>query len=247
LACQVEHLDTFRREVINYLNRKIGFDRSCILTPPSYSNGVTKPKVATNFGMDPGCVALAIKRPERFDQEMNALISFAANNQGVAIDTEVFSPRELKRSALYEEVMRPHRGRSSLYAFLTVRGEKLATLILGRCGSDFNIGHRERLQPLVCNLALAEKSYQIKAQTTKLEQSCLPAILSVREQEIVGYIRLGLTNKEIASLSNRSPNTVRNQLSAVYQKCGVTNRSELVSLCLGGLPGERIGSDFRLS
>ena len=40
----------------------------------------------------------------------------------------------------------------------------------------------------------------------------------------------GYGNKEIAALLHLSPNTVRNELAAIFRKLGVTARSQLAAL-----------------
>jgi len=48
-----------------------------------------------------------------------------------------------------------------------------------------------------------------------------------REIEILHLIAQGLSNKQIARQLGSSPNTVRNQIHAVFRKAGVSNRTEL--------------------
>ncbi|NBG89571.1 helix-turn-helix domain-containing protein [Isachenkonia alkalipeptolytica] len=56
--------------------------------------------------------------------------------------------------------------------------------------------------------------------------------LTKTEKEIVQYVCQGLSNKEIASKCNVSVYTVRNQLSFVFTKMGVSNRYEVISKLL---------------
>ncbi len=59
------------------------------------------------------------------------------------------------------------------------------------------------------------------------------AALSKREREVVGYLGLGYTNQEIALALGSAPRTVRNQLSRVYEKLGVSGRAEAVAAVHG--------------
>jgi DNA-binding CsgD family transcriptional regulator len=52
---------------------------------------------------------------------------------------------------------------------------------------------------------------------------------------LVGYLQLGLTNREIALACGTSPNTVRNQLAALFRKAEVSTRTELVAWVLGAI------------
>jgi DNA-binding CsgD family transcriptional regulator len=52
--------------------------------------------------------------------------------------------------------------------------------------------------------------------------------LTVREQEMVGLLTLGLTSKEIADRMNISPNTVKTFFRLVMTKMGVSTRAGIV-------------------
>jgi two-component system, NarL family, nitrate/nitrite response regulator NarL len=52
--------------------------------------------------------------------------------------------------------------------------------------------------------------------------------LSRRERQIVDALLAGRTNKEVAQLLGISDQTVKNQLTTLYKKVGVTSRLELV-------------------
>jgi two-component system, NarL family, response regulator DevR len=61
--------------------------------------------------------------------------------------------------------------------------------------------------------------------------------LSKREQQLVGLIGQGLTNKEIASQLNLSEQTVRNHVHRMLRKVGTSDRLAVVELCrMQGLP-----------
>lgn len=54
--------------------------------------------------------------------------------------------------------------------------------------------------------------------------------LTVRQQEILKWVRQGKTNPEIASIIGLSPFTVKNHLKIIYQKLDVSNRIQAVAL-----------------
>ncbi len=54
--------------------------------------------------------------------------------------------------------------------------------------------------------------------------------LTEREQRLVTYVLKGLPNKEIASLTSVSEQSVKNSLFYLYRKLGVSSRSELFHL-----------------
>jgi two-component system nitrate/nitrite response regulator NarL len=56
----------------------------------------------------------------------------------------------------------------------------------------------------------------------------MPA-LTAREQAILNHMAAGRSNKQIAQHLGLSDITVRHYLTALYAKCGVTNRGELLA------------------
>lgn len=55
--------------------------------------------------------------------------------------------------------------------------------------------------------------------------------LTNREQQLVGLISRGLTNKEIAAQLQLSENTVRNHIHRMLRKLGVSHRLAVVDVC----------------
>ena len=55
---------------------------------------------------------------------------------------------------------------------------------------------------------------------------------SRREKQIVDGLLAGCTNKEIAQQLGVSDQTIKNQLTTLYRKMGVTSRLELVLLAV---------------
>ena len=63
--------------------------------------------------------------------------------------------------------------------------------------------------------------------------------LGEREQQIVGMVCQGLSNKEIASRTGTSPRTIETQVSRILDKSNVLSRAQLIVLELtGGRPWE---------
>jgi DNA-binding NarL/FixJ family response regulator len=56
--------------------------------------------------------------------------------------------------------------------------------------------------------------------------------LSRREKQIVDALLAGCTNKEIAHQLGVSDQTIKNQLTTLYRKMGVSSRLELVLLAM---------------
>ena len=60
--------------------------------------------------------------------------------------------------------------------------------------------------------------------------------LSRREQQLVGLIRLGLSNKEIGNRLNLSEHTVKNHIHRILRKVGASDRLEIVEQCQSESP-----------
>lgn len=58
-----------------------------------------------------------------------------------------------------------------------------------------------------------------------------PHGLSRREQQLVGLVRLGLTNKEIATRLNLAERTIKNHVHRIFRKVGVRDRMAMVERC----------------
>ncbi|MEY2863926.1 MAG: hypothetical protein RLY58_1633 [Pseudomonadota bacterium] len=54
--------------------------------------------------------------------------------------------------------------------------------------------------------------------------------LSEREAQIMTYMSKGYSNRDIAELVQRSPNTIRNQVSSILKKMEASNRTEAIYL-----------------
>ncbi|MEZ4997293.1 MAG: LuxR C-terminal-related transcriptional regulator [Bacteroidales bacterium] len=55
------------------------------------------------------------------------------------------------------------------------------------------------------------------------------AVLTAREEKIMLLIKGGLINKDIATVIERSPDTVKYHLKNIYRKLGASNRAEAIN------------------
>jgi len=60
------------------------------------------------------------------------------------------------------------------------------------------------------------------------------AALTPRERQVAAHVARGFSNRNIAAILGTSPNTVHNQVAAIFTKLGVGNRTALAWLLLGG-------------
>lgn len=63
-------------------------------------------------------------------------------------------------------------------------------------------------------------------------QGNAPAGLSEREARILGFVAQGKSNREIADLLSLSEQTIKNRLSAIFDKLKVANRTEAATYAI---------------
>lgn len=71
---------------------------------------------------------------------------------------------------------------------------------------------------------------------TTVLPSNLALLLSTREQEVVGMLAEGFSNKEIASKLQLSEHTVKNHLFRIFEKMGVSSRTQALIHLVGRAP-----------
>jgi len=198
-------------------------------------------------GLDPAGRPVAAQRWAEMSVECLEMLAPARRHGGVIVDSEWFGAR-LGSLAYYDTFMRPHRGRTTLVAFLECRGVLSGELALGRCrgSSPFSDADAAVLRRLVPVLSLSRHAYLGGVGKGVCGARLAPVAgapgcpgLTAREREVLGYLPLGYTNEQIAVALGSAPRTVRNQLSSAYAKLGVASRAEAVAWHLGQPAGER--------
>lgn len=117
--------------------------------------------------------------------------------------------------------IKDHRGRHDcLYVALTAK-------------EDFGLRNKQML-PIVLpyiDAALRQIPPLLKSAPDELPQDLIveDSRLSVRESEIMEWVRLGKTNGEIATILNISTFTVKNHMQRILRKLDVVNRAQAVA------------------
>jgi DNA-binding CsgD family transcriptional regulator len=242
IACKTAEPSDFEREVLALLQAEIGADVSF------FCNTLGVSDVA--LGLDPQIRPVARRRWARLAAETAPMSRAAEQRGGVVVDSELFGA-SLEGFLYYDTFMRPHRGRTTLIGLLRCQARPLGKVVLGRCvGSpDFRAHDVSRLRELLPTLSLSQQAYLRArgpsapvaamglARSVRGEPSAWCA-LTPREREVLGYLHLGYTNEQIALALGSAPRTVRNQLSQVYEKLGVSCRAEAVAVSMG--PGSSL-------
>ena len=176
---------------------------------------------------------------EAYVEELRPIERAAMANGGVAIDTQVLSPRARKRMAFYTDIVRPQGVRSLLAAYLMLRGQPTAVVYLARHRPSsplFGNGECVTMRQLLPALALGDGIHAVTdgwaGAAVTLEAGVDWTQLTSPERDIVQYVALGLRNADIAVARGTSPNTVRNQLTGIFEKMAVANRTELARLAV---------------
>ncbi|MGZ3422531.1 MAG: LuxR C-terminal-related transcriptional regulator [Polyangiales bacterium] len=217
LAQEIETAALFERAVLDELTRTVGAEAAFFATVKSRPTATL---------LDETSLARAFGDP-RLERDVVPLKQAALRARGVCVDTDVLG--DAREHALYFRTFAaPLGGRHSLFAMMTVRGVFLGTLMLGRVGRharSFGGAEIALVERLLPSLAIARASYD----------AVIPrrADLSRRERDVLDYLCLGYTNREIATACGTSPNTVRNQLVSLFAKLGASTRAEAVALARG--------------
>jgi DNA-binding CsgD family transcriptional regulator len=218
LACATPDRSEFERGVLELLESRIGADVGFFCADGGVSD--------VAIGLDSRVREPARERWPEMAREVARLRPVAERSRWAVVDSECFG-RELERLVYYDTVMRPHHGRTTLMGFLRCHGRHIGVVVLGRNAGSPSFRPRDLalLAEVLPMLSLAQKSY-LRAGSTNEEAA---AALTAREREVWSYLRLGYTNQQIALALGSAPRTVRNQLSRVYEKLGVSGRAEAVA------------------
>lgn len=207
----------FERTVLAELNAAIGYDCAFFFTLETTPTAVGLPRAFEE--------TVATPAGAKYEREMLPVKAAALARRGVALDTEVLGAAR-HECAYFRDFAAPVGGRHSLLAYVRLRGEVIASVMLGRCRDSFREREVEAVADVLPSLAVARASFGLP------RARALDA-LSPRERELVQYLCLGYTNREMASACGTSVNTVRNQLSSAFSKLGASTRAEAVGIVRG--------------
>jgi two-component system response regulator DegU len=92
------------------------------------------------------------------------------------------------------------------------------------------VGSGEAVCPSCFSRVIVQCAAQQLASTPEVA-AFHPQGLSRREQQLVGLVGFGLTNKEIAARLNLSERTVKNHFQRIFRKAGVHDRMAMIERC----------------
>jgi DNA-binding CsgD family transcriptional regulator len=182
-------------------------------------------------------------------REASMMPAFALSNPGIKLyrlSEVVPDPQRLRESEFFRRYMAAEGWYYSA-SLLFWDGEKLASeIVIRRTPEQGDFTTREmallrRLHPHLATTLHRMSAVQRRASFGSLqsqEAATLDAIqslsgdLTVAERELVQFVRIGFSNKEIAARLDKSVRTVKTQLTSVYKKCGVRSRSRLLAMMM---------------
>lgn len=124
---------------------------------------------------------------------------------------------------------------TQMVTICTLKGELLVSDSEMRTTLDLNLGKQVSQRLLVHTQYSYQNIYRIKPfhednWVVLCAYPCIPTeTLSVRDNQLLDALSQGLSNKHIALAMNCSEKTIRNRLTTLYKKLGVTNRNEAIS------------------
>jgi DNA-binding CsgD family transcriptional regulator len=194
------------------------------------------------------------RRPREWLQrrrEVNMMPAFALSNPGIKLyrlSQVVPDPRRLHESEFFRRYMAAEGWYYSASLLFWDAGRLTSEIVIRRTGEqgDFNTREMALLQRLHPHLAttlqrlsaVQRRAGSVECLAPRDEGSmhdaikALPSELTVAERELVQFVRIGFSNKEIAARLDKSVRTVKTQLTSVYKKCGVRSRSRLLAMML---------------
>jgi DNA-binding CsgD family transcriptional regulator len=151
---------------------------------------------------------------------------------GASISSEVMSARDLDRTPMFSEILRPAGVTATMTVLPQFRGVPTSCIGFGRHGraARFRPAERELLRDMVNAIGTVEMAFLAQRPPTPSADSPLFARLSPCEQRVAALVGQGFSNKEVAALIGTSPQTVRKQTISVFRKLGARGRSHLAAL-----------------
>jgi DNA-binding CsgD family transcriptional regulator len=156
-------------------------------------------------------------------------LTVAMHRDGAAVETEVYSRKELQNNWFFRDTLAPLKcsSHASIEVLLPGSGGDGALIVMGRSGG------RAFAQSVVPRLARLRHAIGLADAALRPSQPFgvprFPAGLTERKREICEYAALGYTNAEIARACGISVHTVRNHLALLFTEFDVLTRTELIA------------------
>jgi DNA-binding CsgD family transcriptional regulator len=182
-------------------------------------------------------------------REVNMMPAFALSHPGLKVyrlSEVVLDPQQLRDSEFFRRYMAAEGWHYSASLLFWDTDRLVSEIVIRRTAEQGNFAALEmallhRLHPHLettlqrlsaverrASSAAAQPDYATKHAAIQ----ALPGALTVAERELVQFVRIGFSNKEIAARLDKSVRTVKTQLTSVYKKCGVRSRTRLLAMMI---------------
>lgn len=257
-----QHADNyvqFQRRLLEAMRNLVGCDGGHYIAAagdPGDSAEAIATLPVTTLDHDTACMSTFLAEYERLSPELERLHAVLARGHAVA-DHQVYGPAERERMRFYQELMNVRGFRSLLICPLVLRGRMLGVATLIRKGdgarrfSSEEVAALERQLPALTLAAAAfhglhgdpvgRREDAVGAEGGPSSNGMLDR-LSPRERQIARLLASSMQIKEIAATFGTSPNTVRKQSIRLYEKLGVSGRTE-VALWVQRVGAERFSGE----
>jgi DNA-binding CsgD family transcriptional regulator len=161
-----------------------------------------------------------------------ALQIIAQHMGGVGVDRDLQSMRELERTPMYAEILRPAGVTVTMTVLPRFRGAVTSCIGFGRHGRSarFRQAERQFMLDAVAAIGAVEMAFRAAATPSASTTSTRLEELSPCERRVAVLVHQGLSNKEIAALVGTSVHTVHKQTISIYKKLGARGRTHLAAL-----------------
>lgn len=166
----------------------------------------------------------------------------AENPHTVIAISDCISQRQLKRTALYNDILKPMDVAHQIVIGLQIP-HHVAGVTISR-DKDFTDDERQLLRSVAPHLALAHVHAQNVTNLRQLESAVLPSTdalvalgLSRREAEVLHWVIQGKRDAEIAVILDLSPRTAQKHVQSVLAKLGVETRTAAAAEALQRIRG----------
>jgi spermidine synthase len=195
LANEAPTGECFEAAVLERLQRTVGFDVAFF----SLKGAEASP---TAVGLDDGLVARVVRGGPRYSKELLPVKLAALQARGVAVDTRVLGEQRVRRAAYYREVARAVGGRHSLMAYVPLRGQIVAAMMLGRCGESATFSDAEiaRVEAVLPSLGVARASFGLPGVCEPLpgpSPSHSHGLGWLQRSRVLAVERIGATSVEV--------------------------------------------------
>jgi len=183
-------------------------------------------------------------------REVNMMPAFALSHPGrkvYRLSQVVLDLQQLRDSEFFRRYMAAEGWHYSASLLFWDTDRLVSEIVIRRTAEQGDFAVREmgllqRLHPhletTLQRLSAVERRAGSAATAQSADESkhaaiqALPGELTVAERELVQFVRIGFSNKEIAARLDKSVRTVKTQLTSVYKKCGVRSRTRLLAMMM---------------